>query len=180
MTDGTADLDIAIELVNTEHDLARPTSIADFQAALGGLGQSELARQLRVEDRDRVVRLQARLRPVFAAPTAAAAAALLNPMLRDARTSPQLVEGPGGTWDLRAGVGLRGVEALEARLPAALAEHVAAHGVDRLGVCHAPPCRFVYVDRTRPGTRRYCSDQCNDRAAAAAYRRRRRPPATTG
>src|SRR5215470_19817846 len=34
------------------------------------------------------------------------------------------------------------------------------------------PWDCVYVDRSRARTRRYCCDQCNDRAAAAAYRRR--------
>jgi len=42
----------------------------------------------------------------------------------------------------------------------------------RMGVCQAAPCNCVYIDRSRARTRRYCCDQCNDRASIAAYRRR--------
>jgi len=36
----------------------------------------------------------------------------------------------------------------------------------------AAPCDCVFVDRTGPRARKYCCDQCNDRAAAAAYYKR--------
>ncbi len=178
MTDGGDLVDVAVELVNTHYVLADPpdrlTSVAVFQKILENLGQGDLARQMHANDLERLRRLRERLWPVFAAPSAAEAAALLNPMLRETTVLPQLVEGPSGVWELQMGGGLRGVEAVEACLPAALAAHVATHGARRLGVCHAPPCQCVYVDRTRPGTRRFCCDQCNDRAAAAAYRNRRK------
>ena len=77
----------------------------------------------------------------------------------------------------RSGVGLHGLAALEARLPAAVAAFVAEHGTKRLGVCGSDPCRCVFVDRTRAGTRKYCCSYCNDRFAARAYRRRKKPPA---
>lgn len=180
MTDygSEVDADLAVELVNTHYALANPpdrlTTVAAFQRVLEDLGQRDLARQLGPGDLARLRRLRERLWPVFAASTPAEAAALLNPMLREEAAVPQLVERAGGVWALRTGDDRRGIDALEARLPAALAAHVAAHGTGRLGVCHAPPCQCVYVDRTRPGTRRFCCDQCNDRAAAAAYRGRRR------
>jgi predicted RNA-binding Zn ribbon-like protein len=178
MADGAPEIDIAVELVNTHYVLSTPpdrlTAVDVFQEILRGLGHQELARQLRTSDLGRLRRLRERLWPVFAASSTAEAAGLLNPMLREAGAVPQLVEDPGGAWDLRVGDDRRGIEALEARLPAALSVHVAAHGTRRLGVCHATPCRCVYVDRTRPGTRRFCCDQCNDRAAATAYRSRRK------
>lgn len=178
MTDASDDLDIAVELVNTYWVLAEPpdrlTSVAAFQEVLSGLGHRDLARQLKAGDLPRLLRLRERLWPVFAAPSPAEAAALLNTLLGEAGAVTQLAQDPSGDWALRVGAGLRGIEALEARLPGALAAQVAAQGTDRLGICHAPPCQCVYVDRTRPGTRRFCCDQCNDRAAATAYRRRRR------
>jgi predicted RNA-binding Zn ribbon-like protein len=176
MADGADDLDIAVELVNTLYVLATPpdrlTAVDVFQEILRGLGHPELAQLLRPGDLERLRRLRERLWPVFAATSTAEAAGLLNPMLRQAGAVPQLVEDVGGGWDLRMGADRRGIEALEARLPAALSLHVAGHGTRRLGVCHATPCQCVYVDRTRPGTRRFCCDQCNDRAAATAYRSR--------
>src|SRR5205807_8314050 len=128
MTDGSDDLDIAVELVNTEYFLADPpdrlTSAAAFREILEDLGHADLASQLQAGDLGRLRRLRERLWPVFAATTAAAAAALLNPMLREALAAPQLVEEPPGAWRLRVGADRRGIEALEARLPAALAAQV--------------------------------------------------------
>ena len=43
-----------------------------------------------------------------------------------------------------------------------------------VGVCGSDPCRCVFVDRTRGGTRKYCCTYCNDRFAARAYRRRKK------
>ena len=99
---------------------------------------------------------------------------MLNPLLEKAQAIPLLVVDQTASPTLRVGVGLRGVAALEARLPAALAAYVAEHGTSRLGVCGSDPCRCVFVDRTRAGTRKYCCTYCNDRYAARAYRRRKK------
>ena len=56
----------------------------------------------------------------------------------------------------------------------AVAAYVVEHGPVRLGVCGSDPCRCVFVDRTRGGTRKYCCTYCNDRFAARAYRRRKK------
>ena len=99
---------------------------------------------------------------------------MLNPLLQKAKAVPLLARKQDGETTLRVGVGLHGVAALEARLPAALAGFVAEHGTQRLGVCGSDPCRCVFVDRTRAGTRKYCCSYCNDRFAARAYRRRKK------
>jgi predicted RNA-binding Zn ribbon-like protein len=70
--------------------------------------------------------------------------------------------------------GARGLAALEARLPAALAGHLASEGTARLGTCAALPCQCSFIDRTRGRTRRFCCTACNDRAAARHYRERKR------
>jgi predicted RNA-binding Zn ribbon-like protein len=47
--------------------------------------------------------------------------------------------------------------------------------VDRVRECARPDCALLFVDASRPGTRRWCSmAACGDRTKAAAYRRRRR------
>ena len=102
------------------------------------------------------------------------AAAVLNPLLEKGKAIPLLARKQDGETTLRVGIGLRGIAALEARLPAAVAGFVAAHGTKRLGVCGSDPCRCVFVDRTRAGTRKYCCSYCNDRFAARAYRRRKK------
>jgi hypothetical protein len=111
------------------------------------------------------------LAPVFAAATVEDAVKLLDPMLRDAVVPARLtaIRGEASwTW----GTDQRGIDALRARLLAALAAHLVRHGVKRLGVCQANPCPRVFIDRGRARTRRYCCDRCNDRAAALAYRQR--------
>lgn len=55
-----------------------------------------------------------------------------------------------------------------------LAFHLTTHGVDRLGLCEAPPCRNAYLDTSTNRSRRYCSDRCATRANVAAYRARKR------
>jgi predicted RNA-binding Zn ribbon-like protein len=40
--------------------------------------------------------------------------------------------------------------------------------VNRFGTCQAAPCQGVFIDTTADRTRRYCSEQCAERAAATA------------
>ena len=44
---------------------------------------------------------------------------------------------------------------------------------DRIRGCDAHDCGIIFVDRSRPGTRRWCAMRgCGDKAKSAAYRRR--------
>jgi predicted RNA-binding Zn ribbon-like protein len=46
--------------------------------------------------------------------------------------------------------------------------------LDRLKTCAAEDCRWVFYDRSKPGTRRWCaSTLCGNRQKTRAYRRRR-------
>jgi predicted RNA-binding Zn ribbon-like protein len=169
------DLDLAVELINTYWVLADPperlTDAAVYQRILREAGEADLAAALAPGDLGALLDLRARIRPVFAAPGPAEAVAVLDSLLSDAAIPIRLAAGSGtARWDW--GAGLRGMAALRARLLAALAAYLVRHGTIRLGVCQASPCDSVYVDRSRARTRRYCCDQCNDRAAAAAYRSR--------
>jgi predicted RNA-binding Zn ribbon-like protein len=58
-----------------------------------------------------------------------------------------------------------------------LAVHLTEHGVERLGICQAAPCRNAYLDTSTNRSRRYCSDRCATRANVAAYRARKREEA---
>ena len=169
------DLDLAVELINTYWVLASPadalTDIGVYQRILRDAGEGALAGQLGPHDLDELRTLRTQLKPVFTAGTVEAAVSVLNPMLRKTLTA-QLVPGDrSARWDPAAGQ--QGMTALRTRLLAALAAHLVRYGTARLGTCQAIPCNCVYVDHSRARTRRYCCDQCNDRAAAAAYRRRK-------
>jgi predicted RNA-binding Zn ribbon-like protein len=171
------DLDVAVLLVNTQDILANPqdrlVKVDWFVTALLMTGRTEDADAIGEEDAAALRTLRQGLRATFLARTVEEAAGVLNPMLLRYSAVPQLVPGAWGGAGLVVAPGAAGLAALEARLPAALAAHVARHGTGRLGTCFAVPCDCVYVDRTRAGNRRYCCDQCNDRAASAAYRRRK-------
>jgi predicted RNA-binding Zn ribbon-like protein len=169
------DLDLAVELVNTYWVLADPpdrlTDVAAFQAILRESGDDELAGELRPADLDELRRLRAQVAAIFGKPLDQAAA-YLEEMLAAARIPVQIaVHNERTEW--ASGSQGTGMAALRGRLLVALADQLVRHGTARLGVCDAAPCNCVYVDRSRARTRRYCCDQCNDRAAAAAYRRRR-------
>jgi predicted RNA-binding Zn ribbon-like protein len=173
------DVELALLLVNS-HDLLeeQPDRLVDLTwltRAFTAAGHGDRAAELSKRDLPRLRDLRDSLRRVFESDDVGEIASVLNPLLERARAIPLLVvdsDGPRPT--LQVGVGLHGAAALQARLPAALAAYVAEHGTARLGVCHSDPCRCVFVDRTRAGTRKYCCTYCNDRYAARAYRRRKR------
>jgi len=177
--DPERDLDLAVELVNTHYVLGNPpdqlTSVGVFQAILRANGLPDLADELLPTDLDALRQLRTELQAVFAASSTPAAVSLLDGLLREHPITARLeITDDTAYWDWPADQ--RGMPALRARLVAALAEHVMRYGTRRLGVCDASPCRCVFVDRSRARLRRYCCDQCNDRAAAAAYRRRQHGP----
>jgi predicted RNA-binding Zn ribbon-like protein len=169
------DLDLAVELINTYWVLASPpdglTDIGVYQRILAGAGEHVLAGQLHPGDLTELRALRSQLGPVFTAGPVEAAVGILNPMLRENVTAHLAPGKDTARWDPAAGQ--QGMTALRTRLLAALAVHLVRHGTARLGTCRAAPCNCVYADHSRARTRRYCCDQCNDRAAAAAYRRRK-------
>lgn len=172
-----SDVELALLLVNSMDLLEDPPDrLVDLEwltHVYARVGHGELADQLSRRDLPRLRRLRDALRSVFETYDDARAADVLNPLLQKARAVPLLARQQDGEIALQVGVGLRGIAALEARLPAAIAGFVAEHGTNRLGVCGSDPCRCVFVDRTRAGTRKYCCSYCNDRFAARAYRRRK-------
>lgn len=173
-----SDAELALLLVNSldllEDEPDRLVDLTWLTRALTAVGHGAWAGQLSARDLPRLRDLRDSLRHVFESDDVTEVASVLNPLLERAGAVPLLVTAPDGGPALQVGPRLRGVAALEARLPAALAAYVAAHGTSRLGVCHSDPCRCVFIDRTRAGTRKYCCSYCNDRHAARVYRRRKR------
>jgi|Tabmets5t2r1_1033131.scaffolds.fasta_scaffold28185_2 predicted RNA-binding Zn ribbon-like protein len=61
------------------------------------------------------------------------------------------------------------------RLAADLATAAATGTLQRLKVCGAPDCQFVYFDHSRSRTSRWCSTEvCGNRMKTRRYRDRRR------
>ncbi|MGI9005168.1 MAG: ABATE domain-containing protein [Streptosporangiaceae bacterium] len=170
-----SDLDLVILLLNSFDLLASPPDrledLAWFSAVLTDAGRPEIAAAFTPPDVAELRELRQVLRTVFEAGSAADAAAILNPVLVREQAIPQLVSADQHL-SLEVNPAEHGMRALAARLPAALAGHLAQNGAGRLGICGSSPCRCAFIDRTRARTRRYCCVECNDRAAARRYRQR--------
>ena len=176
-----SDLDLVVLLLNSLDLLDDPpdrlTGLDWLREVLAAVGHTDIGGALTTEDLAGLRQLRESLRAVFLVASPAEAASLLNPMLVRAPAIPQLVVS-GGSLRLQVAPQARGLAALSARLPAALAEHIAHRGLGRLGTCAALPCQCAFIDRTRGQTRRFCCTACNDRAAALLYRRRKRAAAS--
>lgn len=122
-----------------------------------------------------------RLFTVFATPDAAEAVRVLNALLAEAGTLPQITRHDGRGWHLHF---TRDDGDVISRLAAtsamALAVVLCDHGKGRLGACSARSCRDVYVDASRNRSRRYCSDSCANRSNVAAHRARARAARRSG
>jgi predicted RNA-binding Zn ribbon-like protein len=175
-----SDLDLVVLLLNSLDLLEDPpdrlTSLSWLCEVLSAVGRDDISGSLTAADLAGLRELRELLRAVFQAGSPGEAASLLNPMLARAPAVPQLVASGDGLR-LQVAPGERGLAALSARLPAALAAHIADRGFGRLGTCAALPCQCAFIDRTRGQTRRFCCTACNDRAAAQLYRRRKRAEA---
>lgn len=70
-----------------------------------------------------------------------------------------------------------GVDAVVGALAAAAVRTAVTGEWDRLRVCAADDCRWVFFDASKPGRGRYCSpDYCGNRVKTRAYRQRRAAP----
>jgi CGNR zinc finger/Putative stress-induced transcription regulator len=127
-----------------------------------------------------LLRLAARLRPIFAAAgekDVDRAAEIVNHLLAEYRPVPYLTRHDGEPWHVHFRGSVAGTESgLAAGCATALAMVVDSEAWDRLGVCSAPACDRVFVDLSRNGSRRFCSTACQNRAKAAAFRERRAQP----
>lgn len=168
---------LAIDLVNTRDVVSGQDSLADvggLRSFLAGIDEELWHPEWELTETDvaNVRQMRERLRSVFEADDDAAAAAVLNEVLSDARATP-MVSVHGGRPHLHFEPEDADVAAWLAAVAAmGLSVVVCDHGSDRLGGCDADQCRDVYVDTSRNRSRRYCSDTCASRENVAAYRRR--------
>jgi len=124
------------------------------------------------------VELAERLRPVFEAADRGdvdAAAAHANALLERYRPTPHLEKHGDEPWHLHFH-GPADADPIEwgGAFATGLASVVGSEYLDRLGVCAAPACDRVFVDVSRNGNRRFCSEACQNRVKAAAHRARQR------
>lgn len=101
------------------------------------------------------------------------AAETVNALLRATRAEPWLVRYGDEPWHLYFGdPGRETAERWLADLATAVAMLAGGDGLSRLRRCEAERCDLVFLDTTKPGTRRFCSTSCQNRTKVAAYRAR--------
>lgn len=175
-----ASVALAVELVNSG-GAGREEQLTDV-ASLQRLLRKHCATSIKVTRQEEVAQvheLRERLRAVFVAATGAAdgraAAELVNELLAESGTRPQLSAHDGEPWHLHytpddAPV----VERVAAEAAMALAAVAASDGFARLRRCRAADCEDAFVDTSRNRSRKYCSPDCGNRTNVAAWRARQR------
>lgn len=177
---------MAVQLVNTDRagqGIDQLTSLEDLRALLGP-GRQQWRSRSTPEDLAELLGVRAQLRRVFALASAGNegdAVDALNALLDRYPVSPQISGHDDRDWHLHMSDKARTVASgYSANACMGLAIEITATGVNRLGVCQAPPCQDVFIDSSTNRSRRYCTDRCATRANVAAYRARRRQEQRAG
>jgi hypothetical protein len=164
--------ELAATLVNTRpretdpgEKLAGPAELEELLAAC-----PEPAPPAGERDLEPMRSLRAALVEVFEAPTPAAFAGAVNPLLA---SSPWQLSADGQDHlTLGPAAEQRPAVWFGARAARGLSELVIAYGIDRLHMCSADDCLRAVVDVSRNGTRRYCSRTCANRTNSRRHRQR--------
>jgi predicted RNA-binding Zn ribbon-like protein len=157
-----------VERLETPEDLSRWLDLAGLAA--GAVCDRRLLLQAR-ELREAIYRLVTDARE--GRPPAGPDLELVNAWARRPTPGPQLdaslrlsFTGPDPSRAALAGLARSAIEL------------VAGPELGRVRNCASPSCSLLFIDRSRPGRRRWCSmERCGNRAQTARYRRRRREPA---
>lgn len=168
---------IAVDLVNSLGSWSGFEYLPDAGAVSGFLHDHGLTSPRSVSKReiDNIHMLRSRLAAAFMASHEKTSVTILNELLDEVGTHPQLSDHDGDGWHLHyVPAGETVSQRLTAIAAMGLATVIAEHGFKRLGVCSADECRDVYVDTSRNKSRRYCDDSCSSRMNVAAYRARQK------
>lgn len=159
---------LAVALVNATRDAPIPVSVLRRELApyQGGV------HAVRAEHLPAVQALGADLRAVFAA-EAEQASALLNRLIAAAPVRPHISAHDGQGPHLHfASTDAGLVERLRVNSLMGLAVVLCDHGKHRFSLCAAAGCGVAFVDTSRNGRRRFCSEPCANRTHVAGHRRR--------
>lgn len=102
---------------------------------------------------------------------------LLNAWARQPGLAPQLDQDGASTTS----AGDDPLSASLATLARDAIELLTSADLTRVRECAAPDCALLFLDRSRPGRRRWCADgACGTKSRSASYRQRRAAPAPRG
>ncbi|GAA2593129.1 CGNR zinc finger domain-containing protein [Streptomyces axinellae] len=174
----------SVDLLNTVADGETPDALATVADLRSFVERNQVSGVGTLTDADlRAVRaVRERFARVFEAPDTRTAAELINELVAEAGTTPQLTDHDGYDWHVHYfAPGASVAQHLAADGGMALSFFLVSGERDRLRRCEAPGCRRAFVDLSRNRSRRYCDSRtCGNRLHVAAYRARRRESADAG
>lgn len=168
---------MAVDLVNTRGSWTGFEYLPDAEAVGRFLNDHGLSspRPIGKQEIENIHTLRERLTAAFMSPDEKTSVSILNQLLNEVGTHPQLTDHDGERWHLHYVPARKALpERLAAVAAMGLATVIAEHGFERVGICSADECRDVYIDTSRNKSRRYCDDSCSSRMNVAAYRARRK------
>jgi predicted RNA-binding Zn ribbon-like protein len=171
-------------LVNSASNGGHQDTLSEPEAVRALLAdRSDLRGQVTRVDLDALRHLRDELTAVFSAclqGDPAAGVDRLNALLISHPVHPVIVptQGPARRYRRPYQLSLSGSGSVSDRFTTGavmgLATVLTQFGPDRLGRCGLACCTGVFVDTSPNGSRRYCSEQCANRANVTAFRFRRR------
>ncbi|MBA2272460.1 MAG: CGNR zinc finger domain-containing protein [Actinobacteria bacterium] len=168
---------IAADLVNSRGSWSGFEYLPDAEAVAAFMQDHGLSPPPSIgkKEIENIHALRERLAAAFMAPDERTSVAILNELLDEVGTHPQLTDHDGGNWHLHyVPAGEAVSQQLTTVAAMGLATVIAEHGFERIGVCSADECRDVFIDTSRNKSRRYCDDSCSSRVNVAAYRARQK------
>lgn len=173
-----------VDLLNTAADGSSPDALGSLAELRAYVERNDVSGVDAVGEGDLTAAraLRERFAEVFAAPDDRTAAELVNGLVAEAGTTPQLTDHDGYDWHVHYfAPGASLAQHLAADGGMALAFFLVSGERDRLRRCGAPGCGRAFVDLSRNRSRRYCDSRtCGNRLHVAAYRARRRESAGAG
>ena len=183
----TSYAELAVRLVNSAGSGGHQDMLSEPEAVRALLAdRSDLRGPVTRVDLDALRHLRDELTAVFSACTQgdpAAGVERLNALLISHPVHPVIVpaQGPARRDRRPYQLSLSGSGSVSDRFTTGavmgLATVLTQFGPDRLGRCGLACCTGVFVDTSPNGSRRYCSEQCGNRANVTAFRFRRRTSA---
>jgi predicted RNA-binding Zn ribbon-like protein len=180
----TSYAELAVRLVNSAGSGGHQDMLSEPEAVRALLAdRSDLRGPVTRVDLDALRHLRDELTAVFSACTQgdpAAGVERLNALLISHPVHPVIVptQGPARRDRRPYQLSLSGSGSVSDRFTTGavmgLATVLTQFGPDRLGRCGLACCTGVFVDTSPNGSRRYCSEQCANRANVTAFRFRRR------
>ena len=180
----TSYAELAVRLVNSASNGGHQDTLSEPEAVRALLAdRSDLRGPVTRVDLDALRHLRDELTAVFSAciqGDPAAGVERINALLISHPVHPVIVptQGPGRRDRRPYQLSLSGSGSVSDRVATGavmgLATVLTQFGPDRLGRCGLACCAGVFVDTSPNGSRRYCSEQCANRANVTAFRFRRR------